>query len=315
MKTFTNLVFMLLTSSLYAAEAPVTAVKFVPNAERILVGSQSGLEVKSWPGIESVRRLESELLHIHDLAFSPDGDRVAVVGGTPAEEGTLEMFAWPSGKLLFRSSTNDDLIYAVDWSADSHQVATASLDWKVTVHNADSGETNVQIEGHSRPVTAVCFLSDGKTLVSSGIDQSVRVWELPSGNNIRAFNNHTQPVHDVALRPSSDPDVLPMIASVSRDRTARLWQPTIGRMVRFCKVSGSVPLAVDWTSSGDRIVVSCTDGQLRTIDPDTVEILQESPAIDGWAYCVAVHSGNQEAVVGGDRGQLARVVLLPKPEE
>jgi WD40 repeat protein len=100
-----------------------------------------------------------------------------------------------------------------------------------------------------------------------------------------------------------------MLASVSDDRTVRFWQPTIGRMVRFVRLEGAVPLAVAWMPAGEAIVASCTDGRVRLVDPDTVNVLHDLPAIEGWAYSIAVHPQGREVVVGGEEGQLRRVVL------
>ena len=86
---------------------------------------------------------------------------------------------------------------------------------------------------------------DGKTLVSAGVDQSVRVWDLESAKLIRSLNQHTKPVHALALRPTEVG--LPMVASAAGDRTIRLWQPTIGRMVRYVRLDAE-PLNIAWQS-------------------------------------------------------------------
>ncbi len=56
-------------------------------------------------------------------------------------------------------------------------------------------------------------------MVSTGIDQNLRVWDLESGKLIRSLNNHTLPVPDLALRPGETG--LPMAASAGEDRTVR----------------------------------------------------------------------------------------------
>ena len=47
---------------------PVTALAFAPDGEVVLVGSQAGLEVRAWPGLETKRKLATSLAHINDLA-------------------------------------------------------------------------------------------------------------------------------------------------------------------------------------------------------------------------------------------------------
>jgi WD40 repeat protein len=115
------------------------------------------------------------------------------------------------------------------------------------------------------------------------------------------------------VRPSKDKDAPPMVVTVSEDRSVRLWQPTIGRMVRFVRLNKAVPLAVRWTPDGTRIVISCSDGHVRVIDPDTAAVVQDLPAITGWAYSLDVHPNGREAVVGGADGAVRRVPLKRTP--
>jgi WD40 repeat protein len=96
---------------------------------------------------------------------------------------------------------------------------------------------------------------------------------------------------------------------VSDDRTVRLWQPTLGRMVRFVRLADTVPLAVRWMPDGQRVIVACTDGTLRAIDVETAAVVSAHPVIDGWAYSLAVHPDGQDAVAAGEDGQILRVRL------
>ena len=120
------------------------------------------------------------------------------------------------------------------------------------------------------------------------------------------INNHTLPAHDLALRPNETG--LPMVASVSDDRTVRFWQPTIGQMVKFARLKAA-PLNVAWLNNGSRIVAACADGVVRLVDPDSVEVTDEIHTLNGWAYSLAVHPTDGSLVVGGPNGQVRRVVL------
>jgi len=90
-----------------------------------------------------------------------------------------------------------------------------------------------------------------------------------------------------------------------------LWQPTIGRMVRFVRLP-AVPLDVKWSLDGRWIVASCDDGHVRVIDPDSVTIVRDVAALAGWAYCLTVHPTKYEIAVGGARGELKRLSLPNK---
>jgi WD40 repeat protein len=295
----------------HGAAPPLTALAFTPDGKAVVVGSQAGLEVRTWPELKPSRTLATELAHVHDLAFAPDGKTLAAAGGTPAYRGTVELYRWPDGKLLHRASPHRDLIYAVAWRSDAAVFATASMDRTVGLHEAASAKTIRVLEGHSRGVLAAVFLPGDAELVTAGIDESLRVWDVSSDKLLRTLPNHTRPVCDLKLRPGGDGEGPPVLASVSDDRTVRLWQPTIGRLMRFVRLE-SAPRAVAWTADGRTLLVACKDGRLRVIDPDTVEVVQDLPALDGVAYCLVV-APDGSVLVGGENGQLRRLVVKQSP--
>ena len=283
---------------------PITSLAFSPDGKSVVACSQAGLHVYDFPTLSLQRTIEVSTHNIHDLAFSPNGDQLAVGGGNPAIEGIIEIFSWPEGKSLRRLREHRDSVTAVAWR-NASSFASASLDRRIIVWDLYTGTAIQQLEGHSKGVSSLCFLSDKDILVSTGIDQSVRVWDLISGELIRSMNNHTLAVHDLALRPSDAG--LPVIVSAGDDRTVRFWQPTIGRMVKFARLE-EAPLDTAWLNDGSKVVAVCTDGTVRLVDPDSVEVTSEIHALNGWAYSLAVHPTDGSVVVGGQNGQVRRII-------
>src|SRR5712692_754341 len=76
----------------------------------------------------------------------------------------------------------------------------------------------VELKGHSGLVYGVAFSPDGKLLATAGFDSLVKLWEYPSGKELRTLTGHTKPVYSVAF----SPDGL-TLASSSDDQTIRLW--------------------------------------------------------------------------------------------
>ena len=260
----------------------------------MVLASQAGLSVRDWPDLNPVRKLSTTLVNIHDMAFSPDGRSLAVAGGTPSEAGLAQILAWPGGVSSCELHGHDDSVLAVAWMNDS-AIATASLDHEIVVWDVITRQPIERLKGHSRGVSNLCFLRDKDVLISSGLDQNLRVWNSKSGKMVRTLNNHTKEVHELALQPATEG--LPMIASVSNDHTVRLWQPTIGRMVRFAQLSAT-PLAVEWLADGSQVAVAATDGYVRLIDPDTVEVLQTIPGRQGVGL-FSCRSSQRRKPVGG----------------
>src|SRR5262245_28755711 len=163
-------VWLLAASATFAAEPPVTALAFTPDGKSVLVGSQSGVQVRSWPELRIVKSLQTDLSHVHDLAFSPDAGTLAIAGGSPGETGMLELVGWPDGTLLHRKTLHKDIIHAVAWPADSATIVTASADQTVRRLNARTASASAVWEGHSRSVFAAVFLPGDKQLVTAGGD-------------------------------------------------------------------------------------------------------------------------------------------------
>ena len=298
----------LLTSLIAVAnEPPITDLAFTPEAKHVVAVSQSGIHLYAWPELDHRRTIRTSTSNLHSVAFSPNEKYLAVGGGAPSEDGVVEVFSWPKGEPVTRFDSHNDSVRSVIWQ-DNDRLLTASIDREIKLWHLEK-ETNsiLTLKGHSRSVDAICLIGNGQTLVSTGADQSLRVWDMESGTLIRSMNQHTKPVNALELRPVRDG--LPMVASAARDRTIRFWQPTIGRMVRYIRLD-SEPLNIAWTNDGDRVLATCVDGRVRIIDPVEVTVTQDLPAINGWAYALAMHPHDRSAAIGGINGQIWRIENL-----
>ena len=282
---------------------PITDAVFSPDGKSLVVCSQTGLQVFSWPELRLQKTAKPSFANLHSLAFSADGKQIAVGGGNPTEEGIVEIFSWPKCESQAKLSAHNDSVVSLTWHGSKHLIS-ASLDRSVIRWDLKTQKAVRTFVGHSRGVSSVCIVQDDQ-IVTAGYDHSVRVWDVKSGKRVRSLNQHTKPVNAIAVRPVAEG--LPMIATAGGDHTIRFWQPTIGRMVRFVRLE-SEPLDIAWVSE-TRIVASCADGKARLVDTENVKVIRAFPAIHEWAYAIALHPDDGSIVVAGSNGQLQKLEL------
>src|ERR1700761_45564 len=58
------------------------------------------------------------------------------------------------------------------------------------------------LDGHTDPVYAIAWSPDGKTLVTGGFDNTVRLWDADTRKEIKKFEGHSNLV--LAVAPSPD---------------------------------------------------------------------------------------------------------------
>ena len=75
-----------------------------------------------------------------------------------------------------------------------------------------------RLQAHSKEVMSVAFREDGKLLASGSRDGEVKLWEFPSGKEMRALKAHTDAVTKVVFHPDGK-----QLATGSYDGTVKLW--------------------------------------------------------------------------------------------
>jgi len=81
--------------------------------------------------------------------------------------------------------------------------------------------------GHTDEVTSVAFAPDGRTLASGSPDQTIKLWDVASGREVRTLSGHTHWVRSVAFSPDGR-----TLASGSYDNTIKLWDVASGQLIR-----------------------------------------------------------------------------------
>jgi WD40 repeat protein len=161
-------------------------------------------------------------------------------------------------------------------------------------------------------LTVVCF-PDDQTIASAGVDGTIQVWQRHSAQRMRSLDNHLAGVNSLALLPSSYRTQAsqvglgdgPMMVSISEDKSLRLWQPSIGRLVRFVRFSQPV-CALDVSSTGAQLAVATESGEMHVLESPTLTNIYTTRVAASRIYAIALAPEGTAALVAG-RDCLQRV--------
>ena len=189
--------------------------------------------------IRSVRS-GRELLRIHppnesflDAAFSPDSRRLVTVG----TQKTAKVWDVETGELLLRLAGHRRQIgYGVAYSPDGRWIATGAFDGTAKVWDAHTGrevrtllmdpERGYVMTGGSDVVSRLRFDDKGGRLITGGSYREARIWDLATGQVVKAFDSGGLGVIAVFL-----PNQRHILTSAATTRTTRIWEAASGRLL------------------------------------------------------------------------------------
>ena len=121
---------------------------------------------------------------VYDVAFSPDGDRIAVA----CTDATVRIYDVARGELLREVAGHLDWVMSVAWSVDGSKLATASRDKTAKVFDAHSGELLATYSRHDAQVRGVLFHPSGEKVYSSSVNQKLDLWKYAEAKHERDHN-------------------------------------------------------------------------------------------------------------------------------
>jgi WD40 repeat protein len=188
------------------------------------------------------------------IALSPDGTRVI---GAFTDAGLL-VWDFATGELLQNYS-----YYGVVSLAFHPQDGTVLIgDYSILrTINLQTGAILGTNTGHNRGILSIAITSDGSRAVTTGVDQTVRVWDLHSGQIVRRFADPNVTLGEVALSPDGR-----TVLSGSTDGTVTLWNVESGVEIRRF-VDDQPITAVTFSPDGQKALI----GGAGYVDLEKVE--------------------------------------------
>ncbi len=208
---------------------------FSPKGNTFALSTFQGIRIydtKSFQLQTALCANENETTLCDDFAYSKDGKLIAAVYGN----GTVRI--WDvNNKELIRTITGNKSGYfhSIDFSPDGLLVAVGGSgpfennnqipsadNYQIMIWDISSGILKQKLFGHTYCVNTVAFDYSGKRLISASRDNTVRIWDVDSGQLLRTINNESD-VKSALL--SADGKVAYTIEGNINVENAAEWNP------------------------------------------------------------------------------------------
>ncbi len=113
-------------------------------------------------------------------------------------------------------------------------------------------------KAHTGGVRAVSLTSNGQTLISSGSDRLIKVWDLSKEQQLLTLQGHGAAVNDLELDRTGH-----LVLSASEDKTVRIWQIPSGEERFLLRLGSEWATQVVISPDTHTAITSCNDNTLK----------------------------------------------------
>jgi eukaryotic-like serine/threonine-protein kinase len=242
-----------------------------PDGERI---ASSGWEEKrkqfvvkvwnAWTGLEAFEVVPGS--ETFAVAFRPpDGEYLA----TGRTNGDLDVWDARTGNKVGKLGAHAAGIRGLAFSRKGEYLATASIDGVVHLWDATRlgrGQTPRTITRRARVPPAaevLAFSPDGRRLAGGGEKNTVKIWDVPSGEELHTLEGHSGDVWVTAFSP--DPEGR-WLASAGADSTVKVWDSQSGALLHSFRGHTALVTNLAFRPDGGRLFSGSRDKTVKVWD-------------------------------------------------
>ena len=177
-----------------SAGGKVFGLAFSPNSQMLVAGRSRSIDLWDFRTGELIAVLDGHTSPVRALVFTPDGK-------TLFSGSEQELKSWSMGTLREKMEIPGPN-GAVDISPDGRLLASGHYGPGTIRESSDLREL-VTLRGHKEKIWEIAFSPDGKTLATASWDQTVRLWQVATGQELISFHASGGVGWDVAFSPDS----------------------------------------------------------------------------------------------------------------
>ena len=212
------------------------------------------------------------------IASSPDGKKLAA-GGCDRSVRVWDLSGGLDKVKLEQVVDNHaDWVLAISFTTDGKYLATASRDKTAKVWDLAAKESLVTFPEHQFPVYGVAVKGDSTMIYSTGEDKQVRSWKLNGeGKQLKNQGGHSDAIFKIIPNPRQ-----PMLATVSADKTLRLWNSDSLQATKTLSGFTDYVYAVAFSHDGEFVAGGSYAGEVRIWKVSDGAAVASFNASPGW---------------------------------
>jgi len=247
-----------------------TCAQYSPSGYYIASGDIQG-NVRIWDTTQKEHPLKIELKvlsgPINDIAWSPDSQRVVVVGDGRERYGAV--FMWDAGSSVGEISGHTKTLNTCDFKPTRpFRVITSGEDMSVNWFEGPPFKFKKSIKDNTRFVNCVRFSPDGNLFATASSDKKVILYDGKTGDKVAELpTEHKGGVYSLAWSPDSK-----MLLTASADKTVIFWDVAEKKpvnAVKFGTAAEQMITACVWVN--DTPIALSLDGDLYYLSPSSPE--------------------------------------------